>query len=130
MRTSINSLLEIPKGNYTGYYWLSDAEKPEPVNGAFTARQQTLPFIVEGNLYDADNDRSISIRHNGEKHIIHQYDLSNLSGFEKHPVALITHRLPGKGKVKFWELWKEEEDRLCAGMKTLRPYARVFVGFE
>jgi len=129
MRTIIN---HVPEGSYTGYYWLSNAEKPQRVNGNFPSETFTekLPFIVEGNIYDEANQRSISIRHNGEKHVINQYNLDDLSGYEKNPVAFIGHRLLEKGKVKFWEIWKEEEDPLCTGMKTLRPYARVFVGFE
>ena len=129
MRTPIE---QIPEGIYIGYYWLSNAEKPEPVEGKFSAAMLTqhLPFIVEGNLYDEAKGISISIRHNGDKHIIYEYNLHYLNGFEKNEVSFIAHRLSGKGKVKFWELWKEEEDYLCAGMKTLRPFARVFVGFE
>lgn len=122
----------IPDGNFVGYYWLSNAQKPKIVNGDFPQNilEQQLPFIVEGSLYDAAIKCSIAIRHNGEKHVIYKYDLSSLTGIEINDVAFIAHRMLGKGKVKFRELWREEEDPLCAGMTTLRPHARVFVGFD
>lgn len=129
MRTFIE---QIPGGNYTGYYWMSDSEMPVVVKGEFpsTLLSQSLPFIVEGNLYDAKNNQSFSIRHNGSNPVVCQYNLNELSGCEKNPVAFIAHRLPGKGRVKFWELWKEEKDSMCEGLNTLRPFVRVFVGFE
>lgn len=129
MRTYLE---QIPEGNYTGYYWLSNAEFPEVVSGNFPENllEKTLPFVVEANLFDANNNQSISIRHNGERHVIQAYNLSDLTDFEKNEVAFIAHRLQEKGKAKFWELWREEADDLCAGMKTLRPYGRAFVGFE
>ncbi len=125
-------ITEIPEGNYIGYYWLSNAQEPVKVTGSFPSAilNQPLPFVVEGNLYDTNNKISISIRHNGSKHIIHQFDLKNTTGFGINPVEFIAHRLPGVNKVKFLELWKEVNDTLCEMMTTLRPYARVFVGFE
>lgn len=126
-------ITEIPSGNYTGYYWMSDAEKPVLVEHpeAFPneALSQMIPFIVEGNLYDEVKKISIYIRHNGKGHVIYKYNLNNPSGFEMNMVSLIAHRLDGMGRVTFIELWKEEGDPLCENLKTLRPYARVFVGF-
>lgn len=126
------TITEIPGGRYVGYYWLSNEEKPVSIRGNFPSNKLSNlpPFIVEGNIFDAERKVSISIRHNGKEQVIHQYDLHDLSGFEKHEVKIIPHRLQGKGKVLFWELWREEVDILCANMKTLVPYARVFTGFE
>lgn len=128
MRTQLDT---IPQGDYTGYYWLSDAEFPIPVSGNFPDDLlKPLPLVAEANLYDATTNRSISVRHNGERHVIQQYDLKGIAGFEKNEVFIITHRLPQKGRAIFWELWRETEDPLCNNFKTLKPYGRVFVGFE
>ncbi len=129
MREIIN---EVPRGSYSGYYWLSNAEKPVVVQGSFPEDilEKSLPFVVEANLWDDGAGHSISIRHNGEKHIIVRYNLNTPQGFEQHQVTFIAHRLPGKGRAKFVELWREETDELCNGINTLKPYGRAFIGFE
>lgn len=123
----------IPDSDYTGYYWMSDSPTPVEVIGNFPTEKlqnNSIPFVLEGNLFDKEKNMSITIRHDGEKHIICQYDLNNMEGIEKHEVYLIPHRLRGKERMIFWELWKEEVDALCDGMKTLKPYARLFAGFD
>jgi CRISPR type III-associated protein (TIGR04423 family) len=121
----------IPEGNYNGYIWLSNSEEPEMVKGSLDSAilEKGIPFIVEGFLYDKEKEISIEIRHNGKQHVLTQYNLYETSGYEFPETVVETHRLAGAKTAKFINVWKEEPDNLCAGMKTLKPFASVFAGF-
>jgi len=128
----IDRLDAIPGGTYIGYYWMSDQETPEPVNGRFEPKiSGNNPFIIEAMLWDDTNEKSIMITHTGRYHI-YEYDIAEL---EKQGVledkAYMPHRLDEKTKkVKFKQFWLPERDSLCEGMDVLKLKAIVFVGFD
>lgn len=125
----------IEQGNYQGYLWKSDASEPRVLNGEpFTESLVPMqnPFIIEGQLYDADRHVSYSIRYVDGQYIIHRWDLENdLQGddFEYTEKEAVPHRIKS-GKLIFRQYWKAEPDALCEGMKVLNPHALVFVGFK
>ena len=127
--TRIAALEVIPSGNYVGYYWMSDEEKPKRVNGNIELPQSINPFIIEAMLWDEGRQKSIMITHTG-KYQIFEYDLNTLPTVGTlEEKAYMAHRLPGIEKVKFKQFWKAECDPNCAGMQVLLLKAQIFVGF-
>lgn len=126
----IDHLDGIPNGNYVGYYWLSDHETPQMINGNFECPELINNFIIEAMLWDETNKKSIMITHTG-KYNIHEYDmteLGNVGSFECK--SYMPHRLIGVKKVKFKQLWIPEPDPLCCNFDVLALKAHIFVGFE
>ena len=125
----IEKLADIPSGNYQGYYWLSDAETPEKVNGKFDSNQIKInPFIIEGMLWDNDKKKSVMISHTG-RYQIFEYNFNEIEG-EMVEKEYMAHRIEGENKVCFKQLWQAEEDANCEGMKVLKMKAQIFVGFK
>jgi len=126
----IDTLQEIPTGNYHGYYWMSDKESPKMVNGIFEPPTGNNPFIIEAMLWDDDNKKSIMISHTG-KYQIFEYNISLL---EQEGVLetkfYMPHRLDKVKKVNFKQFWIEDPDPLCEGMPVLKLKAQIFVGFD
>ncbi len=125
----IESLNLIPKGNYQGYYWMSNDENPEHINGSFNPPATTNPFIIEAMLWDQDAQKSIMITHTGRCQIF-EYDLKILEKEGKlEDKTYMPHRLEGVKKVKFKQFWKEEKDPLCENMPVMQLKAQIFIGF-
>lgn len=121
----------IPAGNqYEGYIWMSGEQKPKvfPRDGAFTddLESKTLPFVVEGWLYDRANDTSYAIRYLDGKYIRVKYDLSVA---EKEAITYQAHDLYPIMQFQVKEYWAPEPDDNCAGMKVLRHAWTAFAGF-
>lgn len=127
----INAIDEIPNSKYVGYYWMSDQEKPEQVNGDFAPKLKGLnPFIIEAMLWDEASEKSIMITHMG-RYQIFEYDLKRLaSEGALEDKFYMPHRLDGIKKVKFKQFWKAEKDSLCNDYSVLTLKAQIFVGFE
>jgi len=127
----IESLIEIPQGSFTGYYWMSDQDYPEKVNGKFDAPKTINPFIIEAMLWDEINKKSIMITYTG-KYQIFEYDLNILEseGKLEPEKNYMAHRLGDVKKVKFKQFWREEEDLNCENFPVLELKAQIFVGFE
>lgn len=121
----------LPDSPFKGYYWLSNADKPEMVDGIFNSEllENGIPFIVEAALFNKASNISIFIKHNGTTHEIIQYDLNKNESYEYTTITLKTHRLADEKSARFIQVWKEEPDALCVNMKTLKPFAQVFAGF-
>lgn len=125
----------IPEATYDGWYWLSNANMPKMLNREKfdEALLAKLPFVIEAHLYDAATQTSISIKNVDGAYRIIQYQLKDLDGYEVLERSYVGHRLHQEGPqpiLKFKEVWKEEPDILCNGMKTLVPYFTAFVGFK
>lgn len=125
----------IEQGKYQGYIWKSNADEPIVFNGvSFTESLDPIqnPFIIEGQLYDADRSISYSIRYMDGRYIILRWDLKiDFQGedFDYTEKEAVPYRMKS-GKLLFRQYWKAESDKLCEGMKALNPYAQVFVGFK
>lgn len=124
---------QISKAKYEGYMWMSDQTRPEVLDNT-TEREFTLvdgenPFVVEGQLWDADNKLSIAIRYVDGKYIISKTCVTD-EQMKDSTVEYIAHRINGVESIKFVRIWKEVSDPLCEGMTTLKLQNTAFVGFE
>lgn len=125
-------LSDIPNKPYEGYLWFSDSRTPvilDKEEYPFAQLSQN-PFIVEGLLYCAEDQTSITIKHTGVYQIgIYKVDQSQ-EGVTLKPIEYLPHRLTGINKVCFQQLWLPESDPFCEGMKVLKMKALLFTGFK
>jgi CRISPR type III-associated protein (TIGR04423 family) len=130
--------MEINKqAKYEGYIWHSDQTHPQVLRGKEFDLDQLMdganPFVIEGQLWDAEQGISISIRNVDGKHIVNcqQVTPRDLLGTTTTNVEkYIPHRIEGVGRLCFLRYWKAEGDELCEHFKALRPEKLVFIGFE
>lgn len=128
----INHLNEIPSKNYEGYLWFSDSNNPIILSGETYPFDQvnTNPFIIEGLLYCAEDEVSLTIKHTGDYHI----SICNLKQLPEEAalkeIKYLPHRLSGVNKVCFKQLWLAQPDPCCADMKVLTMKALLFTGFK
>ena len=133
MKSKTIHLTDIPKeSRYTGYLWQSDQSSPMVFRGealpAFGSG--TNPFIIEGQLYNKDNDLSYSIKFVDGKYLVKEFDLKEPETFKPIEKCYLANRLDGVAMLCFKEYWQPEKDECCAGMDVLKPAALVFVGFN
>ena len=135
---SIKELSEVAqKELYIGYLWLSDQKSPQEYynksdvsNFLKKISDNTNPFMIEGNLYCKDAQKSYSIKYVDGKHIVVEYDLNNIpDDWANLKEKFIPNRL-NASKIVFLQYWEPQEDEFCEGMEVLQPAALVFVGFE
>ena len=140
---------QIDKANYEGYIWWSDQPTPDVFDGNeevdITLCDTDNPFIVEGNLWDAEHRRSISIRYADGHYYVREVNVTELElkGIDdkkldaaKGQVATVEKEyVPNKmpewvSALRFLQYWKVENDLMCDGMPMLRPSQLVFIGFK
>ena len=113
---------------YTGYYWLSDKQEPKPLeNGHIEPKlfaDGQNPFVIEAQLLS--DTESVSVRYCDGKYI---EVITPCSEFASETAQEYISLRLGDHKLKFVQLWQEDEDNFCCGMKTLIPGRMVFVGF-
>jgi len=120
---------KIPKSNYTGYLWYSDAVEPQlyyETEGEFTFDDVKNPFVVEGWL--TDGKKSYQIKYADGKHHIFSYDLEELKQLKHEPKEFIPVFKKFR-KMLFNQYWRPVQDELCEEMQVLQPAEFVFVGF-
>ncbi len=115
-------------GNYIGYIWMSDKAQALLINGKLpeSSLQDHNPFIIEGQLYDEDNQHSYAIRHDGSL-IITRYDLTESSS--TGDVSYVAHRIEGKEYIAFRPVWIAEADPITPEYETMVYKGKAFVGF-
>lgn len=120
------------EANYEGYIWMSDSPKPDVLrhtNLDKSVFEQGNPFVIEGQLFDKENKKSLSIKYVDGSYLIHSYDVTNEEiEEEKKQKKYISNRIDNK-KLKFIQRWRTQEDEFCEGMPSLQPAELVFVGF-
>jgi CRISPR type III-associated protein (TIGR04423 family) len=124
-------MMKIEKSTYEGYLWYSDAAEPVLYDHKeldLAIDDNANPFIIEGQLYDCDKMKSISIKFVDGQYILKSYDVNSLD-FNRENVKVFHSNRMGERKLKFLQYWEEKEDCLCEGMKLLTPSKQVFVGF-
>lgn len=145
------------KGKFEGYLWESDKQIPEVYTGnnlskVYTFDDETNPFIIEGQLYDAETGQSVSIKYVDGEYIVKKYHINNTDSsrpsffsvvkgengeeevkVERYEVKELHYKghseLSGHN-LHFYELWEEKSDPLCCNMKVLEPKKVIFAGFE
>lgn len=120
----------IKPGNYEGYIWRSNDQRPKPIEGDFKEDLTVKnPFVIEGQLYDKAKRVSYSIKFVDGEYIIKEYRLDDLKDADYTEQTFYANRRDDK-RLLFYQYWKEEPDGLCEGMKVLQPAELVFVGFK
>ncbi len=133
MITKINLQEILAQKPLEGYLWCSNKQKPKIYPSENPIAWPTVganPFIIEGNLYDADKDISYQIKFiDGEYHV-YRFDLKQLNnaGITKH--EYLPNRMPGIEKLIFKEVWLPVADPLCEGLEVLKPSFIAFTGFK
>ncbi len=127
-------ITDIPDFIFDGYFWFSDAEKPQLIIAEKIKKSMFsgMPFVIEANFYAPKEQVSIQIRNiDGDYQIIK----FNLKGITDKALRYIGHDLEKEGK-KFdflmIEAWEEieDQDNLLEAMKTLQPTWAAFAGFK
>lgn len=125
--------MKIEKSIYEGYLWYSNKTEPKILNEEefeLEISDNENPFVIEGQLFDADRMLSISIKYVDGEYICNSYNVDSLD-FNRTNVEkkeFHSNRMNGY-KLQFLQYWIEKEDALCEGMKVLCPTKSVFVGF-
>lgn len=117
---------------YEGYYWYSNKSKPEILNNQPFSLDKfsSLPFIVEGNLYNAETGTSVSIKCIDGEYAIFTTNLKDLPANQTVEQKYIAHDLKDIDKIVLVEFWQESEaDELLENMTTLVPAWTAFKGF-
>lgn len=142
---------KIEEARYEGYLWWSDSKTPVVYNGnqslTLLLNDTANPFVIEGNLWDADNKVSIYIRYVDGHHLVRRIAVTeeewsgiddkclDVNGVDKRQVAttrktFLAHRIPGVHSLRFLQYWEAQTDDACDGMAALQPKRLVFVGFN
>lgn len=144
---------EIKAAAYEGYLWYSDENKPKVFLGDKMVEKIELddcsnPFVVEGNLWNAETHESIMIRYIDGRYFVRHTVVADkeLLGIDDRSLDPVTgktsdlvattvkeylpHRLESVKALRFLQYWQGEEDAMCEGMAALRPSKLVFVGFN
>lgn len=128
----------INNAKYQGYIWYSDQSHPEVLDGnserELELDENANPYIVEANLWDNANRKSISIRYIDGKYYTNEKTVEEdeLSGDTDHSTrkCYIAHRIDGYRYLHFIQYWKTRKDTLCADMEVLEPERLVFIGLS
>lgn len=141
----------IEEAKYEGYIWWSDSKTPVVYDGTTQVALQlddtANPFVIEGNLWNADKRESIYIRYVDGQHIVRRTIVTEkewhgindksleLGDVDKHwgattRKAYLSHRITGVTKLRFLQYWEAKADDACEGMAALQPKKLVFVGFN
>jgi CRISPR type III-associated protein (TIGR04423 family) len=133
-----NNVTSIPKGTYQGYLWYSDAKTPTIIDGEMEELNLSsvpIPFIVEGYLYDGDNEKSYSIKMVDGRYCAYCDTIpeTNESPCETEDITYLPNRFgsdSGIEGLKFRRVWEKKQDPLCENMEVLVPTVDLFVGFK
>lgn len=136
----ITNQLQLPEAHYEGFVRMSDAVAPHIYNHqlcAPTFEAADVPFVLEAELYNTDENISYSIRYReGQLCVVeHKVQLNdaNLKDVDHLYQALLPRgeaEALSKKNLHFLQYWMEQEDALCENMPVLVPAQRVFIGFS
>jgi CRISPR type III-associated protein (TIGR04423 family) len=133
-----SELSNIPSGDYEGYYWVSDNDKPERITGIRDLEKlkshSVNPFIMEALLFDRSANRSIHIQHAG-RYLITEFDWERFDeelmvSDMTDKITVLPQKIGGVSGLEFIRVWKKESDPLCDGKEVLKMQAIVFCGFK
>ncbi len=123
-------LAAIPDYLFEGYYWYSNAQKPEVIQNEKIDKNKftSLPFVVEGNFYAKAEKVSIQVKFINGNYLVTRFNFSELDPKLGHMQIYAGHDLKGKN-FQVLEAWSEVEDPYLENMKTLQPAWSAFAGF-
>lgn len=117
-----------------GYLWWSDKQEPKIYDGDvldITLDETNNPFVVEGQLYDKEENMSYSIKYVDGQYLINICKVENRDFMNKDNElkSFLSNRMGGRW-LKFLRYWEEKEDENCMKMPVLTFTKNVFVGFK
>jgi len=118
---------------FTGYYWLSDQQKPVQLSDQIFDIQllEYQPYVVEGRLYSKENDLSIHIHFIDGKYDIFQMNWREKpTEWETINSTYLAHDLDKVNEIKVTEVWIPANDPNCENMEVLQPAFLGFKGFN
>jgi CRISPR type III-associated protein (TIGR04423 family) len=118
---------------FTGYYWLSDQQKPIQLSEQIFDIQllEYQPYVVEGRLYSKENDLSIHIHFIDGKYDIFQMNWREKpTEWETINSTYLAHDLDKVNEIKVTEVWIPTNDPNCENMEVLQPAFLGFKGFN
>ncbi len=86
-------------------------------------------FIYEAHFYNETEKKSVQIRQINDGWLVSETDLTN-DEYELSYEVYISNIKAFPFKVRMAQVWKREEDPLCANMKVKKLQRVVFAGFE
>lgn len=130
--------MEINKqAKYDGYIWMSDKTQPQVLNGegydVLSLVDGANPFVIEGQLWNAAERVSISIRNIDGKYIIKTHQVADSDLVKGNDHVTLEEYIPhfaGTKKLYFLRYWEAREDEFCEHFKALVPAKLVFIGFN
>jgi len=117
-----------------GYLWWSNQQKPEPYVGDaldMCFDETKNPFVIEGQLYDKEENMSYSIKYVDGQYLINKYKVgtNDFTNKDNESKSFLSNRM-GSRWLKFLCYWEEKKDENCMGMPVLTFTKNVFVGFK
>jgi len=114
--------------NYQGYVQFSH----RPINKEKDIFITTDPKVKneEGFIYEAhfcNAKESISIKQINDSWLVSETNTSNIPDEDKQTYMSDIEKFPN---IIMAQIWKEEKDELCEGMKVKKLKAVVFAGFK
>jgi CRISPR type III-associated protein (TIGR04423 family) len=117
-----------------GYLWWSNQQKPEPYDGNaldMCFDETKNPFVIEGQLYDKEENMSYSIKYVDGQYLINKYKVGthDFTNKDNESKSFLSNRMGGRW-LKFLRYWEEKKDENCMNMPVLTFTKNVFVGFK
>ena len=116
-----------------GYLWWSDLQEPkvycgEKMDQSFD--ENANPFVVEGQLFDKDNNVSYSIKYIDGEYIVEKFEVQDddFTNPNNETKTYLSNRM-GDRWLSFLRYWEEKNDENCMNMPVLTLTKNVFVGF-
>jgi CRISPR type III-associated protein (TIGR04423 family) len=116
---------------YEGYVQMSDSKieqkhlfKTAQILPKWEELHNKTNYIVELALYQPDSKYSILVRQQNNEWIVIEKELNGKE--PKDSYFTLTEDTP---KMKIAQIWEEEPNEFCLGMKVLEPKYLLFAGF-
>lgn len=119
------------EAKYDGYIWMSEKKTPDVLVNQTLDRccfEKGNPFVIEGQLYDSVNRKSLSIKYVDGKYYILSFDVEDKDFNSNYEKTYVSNRMGGR-MLRFVQHWKDEADEFCEDMESYRPSELVFIGF-
>ena len=123
----------VEEAYYQGYLWWNNKKSPSVFSGKELVKVNLTngqEYVVEGLLWDEKKHQSYTIRHVDGKHLVIGVKLTKEMEEMSDLGEYLSNKFAGYPKLLFRQLWQEEQDPLCEGMKVLVPGRTIFVGFK
>ncbi len=137
---NINTITELAELNLNvqGYYWMSNARKPEvfssvDLNSIINSddfKSGKIPFVIEARWYDENKRTSVHIDFVDGEYKVFVYDLDTHDLKAENQKQYEAHDLGDFNVILISDTWMEEEDPYCNTFPVLVPGPSVFSGLK